>query len=156
MNLNTQGDGLRFARLPRDGSDCETLVPALRGSGHPTLHPDGRHLLTDAYVTEPVAFGDGTAPIRLVDLSSGTDTILVRIRTRPEAERRTGTLRVDPHPAWDRAYGRVAFNACPEGARQVFVADLREELVRRDPGAGSARQPAGLTVAPRGVDAPLP
>ena len=155
MNLNTQGDGLRFARLPRDGSGCETLVPTLRGSGHPTLHPDGRHLLTDAYVTEPVAFGDGTAPIRLVDLGAGTDTTLVRIRTRPEAERTTGALRVDPHPAWDRAYGRIAFNACPEGIRQVFVADLREELARRDPGAGSARQAAGLPVAPQGADAPL-
>ena len=155
MNLNTQGDGLRFARLPRDGSGCETLVPTLRGSGHPTLHPDGRHLLTDAYVTEPVAFGDGTAPIRLVDLDAGTDTTLVRIRTRPEAERTTGALRVDPHPAWDRAYGRIAFNACPEGVRQVFVADLREELARQDPGAGSARQAAGLPVAPQGADAPL-
>ncbi len=128
MNLNTQGDGLRFARLTRDGTDCETLVPAIRGSGHPSLHRNGRHLLTDAYVTEPVAFGDGTAPIRLIDLSEGTDSTLVRIRTRPEAERRTGALRVDPHPAWDRSFTRVVFNACPRGTRQVFVADLREIL----------------------------
>ena len=71
MNLNTQGDGLRFARLALDGSICETLVPAIAGSGHPTLHPDGRHLLTDAYVDEPLAFGDGTTPLRLVDLRSG-------------------------------------------------------------------------------------
>lgn len=128
MNLNTQGDGLRFARLTRDGADCETLVPALRGSGHPSLHRDGRYLLTDAYVTEPLAFGDGTAPIRFVDLRTGTDTKLVRIRTRPEAERRTGALRVDPHPAWDRSFTRITFNACPGGARQVFVADLHEAL----------------------------
>jgi hypothetical protein len=90
-----------------------------------------------------------------VDLAAGTDTTLVRIRTRPEAERTTGALRVDPHPAWDRACGRIAFNACPEGIRQVFVADLREELARRDRGAGSARQAAGLPVAPQGADAPL-
>jgi hypothetical protein len=128
MNLNTRGDGLRFARLTHDGAECETLAPAIRGSGHPSLHRDGRYLLTDAYVTEPVAFGDGTAPIRLVDLLSGTDTTLVRIRTRPEAEKRTGTLRVDPHPAWDRTYTRIAFNACPGGSRQVFVADLRAVL----------------------------
>jgi hypothetical protein len=128
MNLNTEGKGLRFARLTHDGADCETLVPAILGSGHPSLHRDGRFMLTDAYVTEPVAFGDGTAPIRFVDLGGGTDTTLVRIRTRPEAERRTGALRVDPHPAWDRNFTRIAFNACPAGVRQVFVADLSEAL----------------------------
>jgi len=128
MNLNTQGDGLRFARLSLDGSACETLASNLPGSGHPTLHPDGRHLLTDVYVDEPLAFDDGTAPIRLVDLDGGVETTLVRIRIQPLAERATGALRVDPHPAWDRSYTRIAFNACPDGRRKVFVADLRDLL----------------------------
>lgn len=128
MNLNTRGDGIRFARLPRDGSACETLAPHVSGSGHPTLHPDGRHLLTDAYVDEPLAFGDGTAPIRLVNVATGVETLLARIRIQPLAEKATGALRVDPHPAWDRSYTRIAFNACPDGRRQVFVADLGELL----------------------------
>lgn len=128
MNLNTQDDGLRFARLPPDGSACETLAPGVRGSGHPTLHPDGRHLLTDAYVDEPLAFGDGTAPIRLVNIETGRETQLARIRIQPLAEKATGALRVDPHPAWDRSFTRIAFNACPTGRRQVFVADLRQIL----------------------------
>ncbi len=128
MNLNTQDDGLRFARLAPDGSTCETLVPAIPGSGHPTLHPDGQHLLTDAYVDEPLAFGDGTAPIRLIDVRSGIETQLVRIGIRPLAERGTGALRVDPHPAWDRTHTRIAFNACPDGRRRVYVADLSEIL----------------------------
>ena len=128
MNLNTRGDGLHFARLPRDGSACETLAPNVAGSGHPTLHPDGRHLLTDAYVDEPLAFGDGTAPIRLVNVATGAETLLARIRIQPLAEKATGALRVDPHPAWDRNYTRIAFNACPDGRRQVFVADLRDVL----------------------------
>jgi hypothetical protein len=128
MNLDTQGDGLRFARLSLDGAECLTLAPGIRGSGHPTLHPDGRHLLTDAYVDEPLAFGDGTAPIRLVDLATGLETQLVRIRIQPLAEKATGALRVDPHPAWDRTFTRIAFNACPDGRRRVFVADLREAL----------------------------
>jgi hypothetical protein len=128
MNLNTHGDGIRFARLPYDGSACETLVPSVRASGHPTLHPGGRFLLTDAYVNEPVAFGDGTAPIRLIDLRDVTETTLVRIRTEPREESGTGALRVDPHPAWDRSHTHIAFNACPEGRRQVFVADLRDVL----------------------------
>jgi hypothetical protein len=128
MNLNTRGDGIRFARLTRDGSACETLASNVAGSGHPTLHPDGRHLLTDAYVDEPLAFGDGTAPIRLVNVATGSETLLARIRIQPLAEKATGALRVDPHPAWDRGYTRIAFNACPDGRRQVFVADLRAML----------------------------
>jgi hypothetical protein len=128
MNLNTQGDGLRFARLSCDGASCETLAPTVAGSGHPTLHPDGRHLLTDAYVDEPLAFADGTAPIRLVDIGTSVETTLARIRIRPLAEKSTGALRVDPHPAWDRSYTRIAFNACPDGRRRVFVADLQALL----------------------------
>ena len=124
MNLDTQGDGLRFARLRWDGSELETLAPAVSGSGHPTLHPGGRYLLSDAYVDEPQAFEDGSAPLRLVDLQTGTETALVRIGIRPLAERATGALRVDPHPAWDRSFTRIAFNACPDGRRRVYVADL--------------------------------
>ena len=123
MNLDTQGDGLRFARLRWDGAALETLAP-VPGSGHPTLHPGGRYLLSDAYVDEPQAFEDGSAPLRLVDLHSGTETTLVRIGIRPLAERATGALRVDPHPAWDRNFTRIAFNACPDGRRRVYVADL--------------------------------
>jgi hypothetical protein len=95
------------------------------------MHPNGRHVLSDAYTTEPVSFGDGTAPIRLIDLLTSTDTALVRIRTEPLAERARGALRVDPHPAWDRSHSHIAFNACPEGRRQVFVADLRGALGAR-------------------------
>jgi hypothetical protein len=100
------------------------LSPAFRGSGHPTLHPDGHHILTDAYPHEAVAFGDGTVPIRWLDLRSGQESTLVRIRTLSDHEQRDVALRVDPHPAWDRTYTRIAFNACPSGGRQVFVADL--------------------------------
>jgi len=128
MNLNPGGDGLRFTKLRYDGTGLEVLAQAARGSGHPTMHPNGQHILSDAYTTEPVAFGDGTAPIRLIDLARGTETALVRIRTEPLAERARGALRVDPHPAWDRSHSYIAFNACPEGRRQVFVADLREAL----------------------------
>jgi len=124
MNLNTGGDGLRFARVRYDGTGLTALSRVFRGSGHPTLHPDGHHVLTDAYPQEQVAFGDGTVPIRWLDLRSGEESTLVRIHTRSQHERREIALRVDPHPAWDRSYTRIAFNACPNGRRQVFVADL--------------------------------
>jgi hypothetical protein len=67
---------------------------------------------------------DGTVPIRWIDLAAGTERQLVRIRTRPEWAGPKGELRVDPHPAWDRSWRYVAFNACPGGTRGVFVADV--------------------------------
>jgi hypothetical protein len=124
MNLNAEGDGLRFARIRFDGSGLETLSRAFTGSGHPTLHPDGHHILTDAYPHESVAYGDGTTPIRWLDLRRSEETALLRIRTRSDFESRQLALRVDPHPAWDREFRRIAFNACPDGRRQVFVAAL--------------------------------
>jgi hypothetical protein len=124
MNLNSEGAGLRFVRVRHDGSGLETLSRTIPGSGHPTLHADGRHVLTDAYPHEPVAYGDGTTPIRWVDLADSSETAIVRIGTRSPHEAATSALRVDPHPAWDRDFRRIAFNACPEGRRMVYVADL--------------------------------
>ncbi len=126
MNLNSEGDGLRFVRTRFDGTGLETLSRTVPGSGHPTMHPDGRHVLTDAYPHETVAYGDGTTPLRWIDVERSAETALVRIRTRSDHEKHTSALRVDPHPAWDRGYRRIAFNACPDGHRRVFVAELGE------------------------------
>lgn len=116
---------LRFARIPVDaGGDPQKMVPARVGSGHPSIHPSGRVLVTDAYPYEPVAFGDGTVPIRWIDLASGDETTIVRIRTRPNYEGPAAQLRVDPHPAWSRDGRTLAFNACPDGVRGVFLADV--------------------------------
>jgi hypothetical protein len=136
MNLNTDGEGLRFARVRYDGHGCAALSRSIRGSGHPTMHRDGRHILTDAYPHEDVAYGDGTTPLRWIDVAAGTEQALLRIRTRSDFEASSPALRVDPHPAWDRAFRRIAFNACPDGRRRVFVADL---------GAMAANHPRGAT-----------
>jgi hypothetical protein len=48
----------------------------------------------------------------------------VRIRTVPPWSGSKNELRGDPHPAWSRDYRLVTFNACPDGTRRVYVADL--------------------------------
>lgn len=126
MNLKLDGETLRFVQARYDGTGLSVLTDGVLGSGHPSFHPDGRHIVTDAYPGEPVAFGDGTTPIRLIDIADGTDQTLIRIRTVPDWEGPQRELRVDPHPAWDRAYRRIAFNACPDGTRRVFIADLSD------------------------------
>jgi len=126
MNLNVYGDGMRFVRVRYDGSDFQVMSDAVMGSGHPTLHPDGHHILTDAYPGEPLAFGDGTVPIRLIDIKDGQEQTLARINVVPPYSGPKGELRVDPHPAWDYSFRKFAFNACPDGTRRVYVADVSE------------------------------
>lgn len=122
MNLNVDRDGLRFMQVDADGAGFQKMRDDIAGSGHPTVHPDGRHLLTDTYTWRDLAFGDGTVPLRWVDLETGEERPLVRINTaQPHKE---GVLRVDPHPAWDRTWRTVTFNAFVDGTRRVFVADL--------------------------------
>jgi len=134
QNLKVDGAGLQFVQYRYDGSDLHVLGPGVVGGGHPTMHPDGRHILTDAYLHESVAFGDGTTPIRWVDIEAEADETLVRIRTLPLEEGPLRVLRVDPHPAWDRDFRRVVFNACPDGKRRVYLADP-SSLVPGEPGA---------------------
>lgn len=128
INLNIHGEGLRFVKARYDGSQYGIMSGTVFGSGHPTLHPDGRHIVTDAYPREPLAFGDGTTPIRLIASDTGEEKTLARMLVEPPFRGPKGELRVDPHPAWDYGFRRIAFNACPEGTRRVYVADLADVL----------------------------
>ena len=128
MNLNVTGNGLRLVSARYDGSGLRALNDTLPGSGHPTMHPDAIHVLTDAYVSEALAYPDGTTPIRWLDLAGSKETELVRIRTLAPFTGPQQELRVDSHPAWDRGFRRFAFNACPRGTRQVFIADMSAVL----------------------------
>ena len=126
MNLKIDGPTLRFVRYKYDGTGLETLAGDIPGSGHPSMHPDGRHIVTDEYLHGDLACGDGSVPLRIVDIIDGTARQIVRIRTRPDWDTPDHLFRADPHPAWDRSHRFIAFNGCPDGTRQVFLADLSE------------------------------
>jgi len=129
MNLNNDDDpGLELVRFKFDGSERQTVFKY--GSGHPSFHPDGRFIVTDAYPSEPLAFHDGSVPIRLIDTQRNTGTNIVRIFV--SATR--GEFRVDPHPAW-HAGRYVIFNGFADGTRKVYIADLGNiltEMTRRN------------------------
>jgi hypothetical protein len=130
MNLKLDGESLRFVRARFDGSGLGTLSDRILGSGHPTMHPDRRHILTDKYVYEATEYGDGTTPIRWVDRSTDSEEVLVRVHSQPSFAGGKGELRVDPHPAWDRQFSRIAFNGFDtcRSTRAVYVADLSGKL----------------------------
>ncbi len=127
MNLRVDGV-MRLVKARYDGSGLQVMSDAVIGSGHPSLHPDGRHVVTDTYVQESVAFGDGTTPIRWIDLAEGTAENIIRVWSEPRFKGPRNELRVDPHPAWDRDFTHIAFNACEDGKRRVYVADMRPLL----------------------------
>lgn len=124
MNLRIDRDDLRFVQVNADGSGLRKMLDDVPGSGHPTVHSDGMHLLTDTYTSEKTAFGDGTIPLRWIDLRTGEEEVIVRINTKQSSA--DSVLRVDPHPAWDRTWRYVTFNAFVSGTRRVFVADMKE------------------------------
>lgn len=127
MNLDLDREGcLRFVQVNADGTGLRKMLDHIPGSGHPTVHPDGQHLLADSYAGEPVAFGDGTVPLRWVDLSTGKEQAIVRINV--EQPCRDVSMRIDPHPAWDRTSRYVTFNGFVGGTRRVFVADMKRLL----------------------------
>lgn len=124
MNLNMDRDGMRFVQVNADGSELRKMLDHTPGSGHPTVYPDGRHLLTDTYTWEKTSFGDGSVPLRWVDLKTGHEEAVVRINTQQPSK--DPVMRVDPHPAWDRTWRYVTFNAFVNGTRRVFVADMKD------------------------------
>ena len=73
MNLNIDREVLRFVQVNYDGSDLRKMFDDVAGSGHTTVHADGKHLLTDTYTWRDMAYGDGTVPLRWIDLRSGEE-----------------------------------------------------------------------------------
>jgi hypothetical protein len=124
MNLKLDGENMRLVRARYDGEKLQAMNDDLLGTGHPSLHPSGRYVITDDYAHGPLANEDGTTPIRLLDLNESSERRIALIRTKPDYEGDAKVLRVAPHPAWSPDYRYVTFNACPTGRRDVFIAEL--------------------------------
>ena len=121
MNLNVDGkEGLEIIKAKDDGSDLQVIYPV--GSGHPSFHPNGRYIITDAYPDEKIAYDDGTVPIRLIDTQLQKEVVIARIFVSDIS----GEFRIDPHPAWDRSGNYVVFNGYVGDTRQVYMADLSQ------------------------------
>jgi len=120
MNVVLKGT-MRFARFRYDGSGLEPLSDRHLGSGHPTIHPAGRFLVTDSYQHEAGISGPGPEiPIRLLDLRDDTLEVLFRMPSRGGLT----AFACDLHPVWSRDGRKLCLNGAPGDQRAVFVADL--------------------------------
>jgi hypothetical protein len=129
MNLTMEDNGMMaLVRAKYDGTGIRKMHETIPGSGHPTVVPGERYVLTDTYIYEPIAFGDGSVPLRWIDLEQNVESCAVRIHTQTPQQQAIGALRVDPHPAWDRTGRFVVFNGFADGTRRVYVADFKSLL----------------------------
>lgn len=124
MNLVVPGMGMRFVIFRYDGLHMSILGHAIERSGHLSVSPSGRWLLTDAYPWEDVSPGDGTVPLRIIDIASETEHVVARVSASPVFMGPSRELRCDPHPAWESGGSRFAFNACSRARRHVYVAEF--------------------------------
>ena len=121
MNLTGPDGNLCLMKFDVYGSTPTPLCGPVRGSGHPSVSPDGRWLVTDAYLGESVAYPDGTVPIRLVELATGREREIARVNTVTGERFSNGEFRVDPHPAWSRDGRYITLNAFEGGTRRVLL-----------------------------------
>jgi len=120
MNLEVDGQpGLEIVKFRPDGTGMEIIHPL--GSGHPSINPHHPFMITDAYPWEPFAVGDGSSPLRLIDLRTKEEVVIANIAIGLE---KGSGLRVDPHPAWDASGRYIVFDGFEGGTRNVYLADL--------------------------------
>jgi hypothetical protein len=126
MNLKADGTTMRFVRFDYDGRNFDVEENFL-GSGHPSLHPNGRIIVTDTYLGESAAGEHGKVPLRCINIPTKSEIVLVWVDARSTNDR-FHALRVDPHPAWDREYRMIVFNGYSEGTRRVYLCDMQNLL----------------------------
>lgn len=123
LKPNDSKDQYRFCQFLYDGSDFKVLSKKIKGGGHPRITPDSNFISTDDH---PIENGEQKVSIRLIDLNSEEEVIIAKIKTTKRRGLENNTLRLDGHPTWNRNYKKLAFQAAPEGRRQIFVANLNE------------------------------
>jgi hypothetical protein len=121
-HLEVEGQGSRFCQCKYDGSDFQILCKKIKASGHPSVEPRGKFLVTDDKGT----MGDRKSMvIRLIDLVAEKERQVCEVPTIDPKKLGTDTVfRLDGHPCWSPDYKKVSFQAAPENNRQLFVADL--------------------------------
>ena len=131
INLNIR-DGtkeLDLVSVRYDGANLRSIHPV--GSGHPSMHPTLPFVITDAYTHEPLARGDGTVPLRLIDLRNKTEVALAHVLARrSDSAKLTTEFRIDQHPVWDATGRYIVFNGVHDDTRAVYIADVGAWLAK--------------------------
>ncbi len=123
MKPEGSGGQNRYCQFLYDGSNFKIISNRIKGEGHPRITPDSKFITTDDF---PYENGQQKLRIKLIELSSEQEVIIAKMKTSKRQELKNDTIRLDGHPTWDRNYKNLAFQAAPDGMRQVFIADLSD------------------------------
>lgn len=143
-NSRDCNDKIRLVLFPGDGQGLVDYVPRTKGSGHPTLSPDGKVICTDGggprgtevIFCHPregrsvVAFeseecGGGYVSFQSVDERADGETVtqaLKRSTTKPQ------TWQTQRHPAWSRDGSAVLVNSDQGTGSQLYAIDVAATL----------------------------
>ncbi len=122
-NLRPDGDADRLCKVPIDGGVPTVMSQTIEGGGHPTIEPGEKYIITDAMYVD----NGPRVNIRLIDVKEQQEESVCIMPTLPRADRIFNSeLRLDGHPAWDRDFRRICFQAAPQGDRQLFIADISD------------------------------
>ena len=124
-HLRPDDGPVRFCQCRYDGAEFTVLSEKIEGGGHPSVEPRGRYIVTDAH---GLADGGQVVRIRLIDLVAQEEQDVCVVPTIHRAALANSVFRLDGHPAWSRDYKKVSFQAAPQGARQLFIADLSKAI----------------------------
>jgi hypothetical protein len=102
------------------------LSEKYEASGHPSVEPRGRFLITDDH---PQHGSQQHVILRLLDLKADTDRVLCTLPTVFRPSLSTTDLRLDGHPVWNRDFTQCCLQATHEGRRQLFIVDLKEHMI---------------------------
>ncbi len=129
MNLDIELKGLKLCKASLTGRHVEKLSEAISGSGHPSFHKTKNIMITDTYAFEPLAYGDGTVPIRVIDIDKDYEhPAPIRVNVHHHGATLSPKYRVDPHVVWDNTGRYAIFNGHVDGCRRVFIADMSKYL----------------------------
>lgn len=137
-------NNLRLVIFDGNGELLPAYVPLTKGSGHPTISPDGSLICTDASGPEgtQVIFcdprtghsvvaldchecGGGYASFKAIGSRSQGETIIDSLRRAATAPKTWQTQR---HPAWSRDGSAVLVNSDRGDGSQLYVIDVQRTL----------------------------
>jgi hypothetical protein len=118
------GDAHRFVMSRFDADEMIVLCPSIEASGHPSVEPTGRFLITDDH---PQIGKSQHVILRFIDLKSEKETLICKLPTVFRPALSTIDLRLDGHPVWSRDYQQCSLQALGSGGhRGLFIVDLAE------------------------------
>ncbi|MEP7706674.1 hypothetical protein [Paraglaciecola sp. 25GB23A] len=118
---------LRIALINSQTGKIANFSGIILGSGHPIMHSDMTHVITDCYPHEPVANADASVPLRLI--TKNQQKSIINLETIPTYYGPNKEWRIDPHPVFSKDFRYLVFNfKSTKSNRTVGIIDFEQYI----------------------------